>query len=392
MKILVVAYDVSSYSSGASVNKVITEGLVSKGQKVAVLASRVESSCVLHSRLVTKSKYILNSKLTKLLIIVIGRDLRYLHWIYSAFYKNCRKIAEFEPDIVYALADSGRACVLELATKIAKKLNKPLAIHLVDPIPPSRHYITSKILHKRIPLTIIEALKYTSLLTINNKMMLEYQQKNTNCEILSKSIVMADPIIRSTDMKYGPTSESRVILSYLGSFNTMRTPRALIEGFAKYNHINPNSELNIIGYNIISLDDYDIGRDVRERIKLIKWTVDLESVYKKSTILVDIDANAVSDVLISHKIKQYLTIDRVILAITCDDSPSAQMFGNLVNSVVICNHSPGSVEEGIKKAANIKYNPIIFKEREILVREMNVETAMGNLMLHLEKIKDTQGA
>jgi|GEM_PF-2693121 len=386
MKILVVAYDVSLYCSGGSVNKKLAEGLASSDHTVSILSSRVNSEQSFHARYVLAPQYEIPSKFAKLVIIVFGRDIRFLCWMISAYSKYFKAIKKFNPDIVYALGSSGKGCVLSLSHAMAKKLKKPLAIHLVDPIPPPKHYENNALLRRRMPSTIEAAMKYSSLLSINNSDMLAYQQKCTNCDISSKAIVLPDPIESLKTIITEPPSASKLVLTYLGTLTEARNPSALLSGFAQYCEVDPNSELRILGHNEISLMDYPISEEVVDKIIFHEWISDVETACRESSILIDVDADAEDDIFTSHKIKEYLTIDRVILLITRKNSPSSRLFRNMNRSIVICDHSPESIKDAIHKASSITYDPSIFRERERVLKYLHIDAVMNRLLAKFEEI------
>ena len=140
MRILVIAYDISNLSSSASVNKMLTEGLCNCGNSVAVIASQVRSSANFEESICVKPRVQLPVKIAKLAILASGRDLRYCLWSFHAYREALGKVIKFQPDIIYALGSSGKGYILNLAYRLSKRVDKPLAIHLVDPIPPPRHY------------------------------------------------------------------------------------------------------------------------------------------------------------------------------------------------------------------------------------------------------------
>ena len=55
-------------------------------------------------------------------------------------------------------------------------------------------------------------------------------------------------------------------------------------------------------------------------------------------------------------------------------------------SIVICDHSPEGIKDAIHEASTITYSPSIFVEREGVLKELNIETAMNRLLPKFEEI------
>jgi hypothetical protein len=94
----------------------------------------------LDNSLISTSRYILNPKLNKLFSIVFRRFLKLKVWEVTFYYSHIKKIKEFNPDFVISLVSRDTEASMNLANRIANKIRKPHIIHMVDPIPPPKHW------------------------------------------------------------------------------------------------------------------------------------------------------------------------------------------------------------------------------------------------------------
>lgn len=321
--------------------------------------------------------YVYPERISKIITILFHQNIKYYLYgkkILGVIARN-NIVNSFRPDIIFALCSRDFDILMTVAMKISKKYKIPYAIHLVDPIPPPKGWETYEIYRKSLVYIVKKQIQHCDLFSMSNEHMLKFQQENIDFNIRNKSFVIPDPISDKFNW-YGEKIGVKKVIVYLGSFYSARKPDALINGFALFALEDKVTELHIVGYNKINLDDYKITTTVKSRIKLLSWVSEVDKIIENADLLVDVDADIEGDVFVSSKLKKYLSTDRMILSITRNNSPSYCLLSSLKESVYISSHDPSEVSVAISKALNIKYFPSVFHERYILFEKFSVSAVV----------------
>jgi len=372
-------------SAGGKVIENILKGLIGEGHELLAICAENNLKNASSANIIkVPYRYVFHQRIDKISTILFHVSLRHRYWQYFVIRHYKKVIREFKPQLIYPIGSGGSIAVLNLGMGIAKSLRVPFAIHLLDPIPAQKGWETYENYRKSRVHTIKNALKYADLIIMGNPQMLEFQQSNLNFDILSKSMVVPDPVVANPIKLDSLPANNK--LTFLGSFYGARKPDSLLLGFSKYIEKDSNAILQIVGLNNIQLNNFSISEKAKQQIVFQKWTSDLKMVFEQAKVLIDVDADIDGDVFISSKLKEYLTLDRVILSITRQNSPARKMLTGLTKSIVFSGHNPIEVAEAIEKALNAGSDISIFKERKTLLTYLSIERIASELSTNFERI------
>ncbi len=88
--------------------------------------------------------------------------------------------------------------------------------------------------------------------------------------------------------------------------------------------------MHIVGSNKINLNHFNISEDAKTKILFHPFSTNLKAVFERSRVLIDVDADIEEDVFISSKLKDYLSVNRMIVSITGKNSPSRKFYLELL--------------------------------------------------------------
>jgi hypothetical protein len=135
--------------------------------------------------------------------------------------------------------------------------------------------------------------------------------------------------------------------------------------------------------------DKILTKEERNHVTSAPHTLDLEPLFARAKVLVDIDADLEKDPFLSSKIVTYLKVNRVILSETGKITPSREMFAGL-NTVVQCDHNEESLYKGMLRAIELADSNPDFSEREPLVEKFSIERVASILDESLKELHNTK--
>ncbi len=386
MRIVILTTQLGKGPGGKVVANIISE-LASQNYKLLVICSECHVNTAVNINLkVVPFKWLFPMKLTKLFIVMFRVTLRHRYW-QSYVYRNFKNdVTDFNPDFIYAIGSGGTQVVYNLGLAIAKYSNVRLALHLLDPIPGPKGWENYEIYRKSLIHTFKKSLKEADLITMGNHHMLEYQQRNLKFDILGKSFIVPDPVVNKP-IKLSSLSQ-KYVLTFLGSFYGARKPDRLLEGFSEYNKNNPEAELHIVGTNRINLNHFDVSEDAKKKILFQGFTTNLLEVFERTRVLIDVDADIDEDVFISSKLKEYLSVNRMIVSITGENSPSRQLLSGITKSVIVSDFDKFKISKAIEKAMDTKYDVNLFDDRKSVLAFLNVSRICNEIVKNFERISN----
>lgn len=377
MKILILTFNLGVTASGIITNRLVNE-LYNKGHEIVVLTGFSDDEE--RKFKVTKcSPFPLKpARLYTFIGNMIQRDLNLIFWELRAYY-NAKKIMKlFHPDIIYARSSPG--CSFNVGLRLSRKYNIPLALHFVDPLPATPDWHPNTKYRRKITKTYLPAIVHATSISFGNEAMLIYQQETTNMYLRNKSFILPNPIPERRI--FNPPSSHAVVFTFLGTFIGSRSPESLLAAFSRVLKKEPSCELRIYGtsYKLMSnyLNQYG---EIGDKIKILDRTSDIYKVFEESTILVDVDANVPRQVFTSNKVMEYLSVNRYILSITPDNSPTSNLLKELKNTCFVTNHCVNNVESAMIKAINTEWSDALFNERA----SIRINVGIKNLTALLEK-------
>ena len=270
---------------------------------------------------------------------------------------------------------------------IAKKLGCKFALYTVDAFPAPGGWIARRNEfrgRKRIANRIFSA---ADLIAASNSHMLEYQFSVCKPKPTTRGVVLLtpSPICR----KVYPVSDEMLFL-YTGNIYGLRNPDHILKAFKRLLVKYPTSMFVIVGMSVrLRNIDNILNEEERKHVVVGEHTSDLEPLFRRAKILVDMDADREKDPFLSSKITSYLMVNRVILSETGRITPSREMFAGL-NTVVQCDHNEESLYEGMLRAIEISDSSPDFSERDALIEQFSIErvaTILNNSLKEICNIK-----
>lgn len=389
IKLLIIVSTLGESAFGRTTDRLITE-LAKKCDLSLVVADDTNTQKFKSlgvSTLVIKEKYSINIKVSKLIMILFAKEIEHFPWII----KNKNKVRQFckkqKPDIIYAYCSLGDTFIAKIASLVANDFNIKYAIHFCDPIPSPKGCETyEKFRINRIK-PLLKIFKDAAFLSFNNKKLIEHTQKYVPYKITHKSIVIPDSCISTLDNI--PASPKEFIFSYIGQFYTLnRRPENLIKAFNTFIKNHPDCYLQLVGSGDINLNIEGIDALTKNHIKVIGWTKNVEEYLKNSNVLIDITLDIEEDLFISSKIKNYLTINRIILSIAREQSATRDFLKGVDETIVKCNHDVDSIVKGMEECYNRfkNYIDLPYIEREKIISECSVNNVAIRIIKTIKSI------
>ena len=112
-----------------------------------------------------------------------------------------------------------------------------------------------------------------------------------------------------------------------------------------------------------------------------------EDYIRKSSVLIDIDADIANDVFISSKLIQYLSYDRTILCISPENSPARKLLQNKTKTVIISGHKQDDILSALVTAGKLSKTNTEYSEREQLLNLFDIETIVAKWNNSISGIK-----
>ena len=217
--------------------------------------------------------------------------------------------------------------------------------------------------------------------------MLEYQLSifPNKPNLYSDSLLTPSP-----DRSYVAPPSNEMLFLYTGSLYGMRNPDHFFKAFKRLLAKYPNAQFVIVGIKkkFRNLEKI-LSKEELKHISSAPHTLDLEPLFARAKVLVDIDADLEKDPFLSSKIVTYLKVNRVILSETGKITPSREIFAGL-NTVVQCDHNEDSLYEGMLRAIEVADSNPDFSEREALIKEFSIETVSARFWRGLQAICNSQ--
>ncbi len=392
MKILIIAFHLGVTSSGNLTDRVARE-LCKKGHEIIVLTGFSDGE-EKEFKVIKCSSFLLRLSVRILCELefignIIQRDVLFALWELWA-YCNAKKILKvFLPDVVYARSSPG--CSFNTGFKLSRKYNIPLMLHFADPIPPPPPWRTNKRYRSKITKTFLPATIHASSISFGNESMLIYQQETTSLDIQNKSFLLPNPIPRPRILN--PPSSHVVVFTFLGSFIESRNPEAILTAFSMVLRRETSCELHIYGTSCKLVAKYlkQYKQLISDKVKFRPRTSDIYKVLEEATVLIDVDSNVQRQVYRSNKVMEYLSVNRFILSITPDNSPTYNILKDLKRTCFISNHCIENIKNGMLKAINTKWDNGLFNERKKIREIIGISNLSDLLEKKLLDIANNQG-
>ena len=272
-------------------------------------------------------------------------------------------------DVVVSLMASSQLMPLVCGRYLARELGCKFAVYAVDAIPGPGGWTKPREYRRKIQV-VRRYYSSCDYVASANRHMLDFQLSTFKHKPGLHTGVLLTP---SPAESYELPISSENLLLYTGSLYGLRNPDHLLKAFKRLLVKYPDAQLLFIGMTIkLKRINKILTPEERERIVIMRPTNNLEPLFCRAKVLIDIDADRNKDPFLSSKIVTYLKVNRMIVCETGRETPSREMFAGL-NTIIQCDHSADSLYDGISRALEMASQPQDFSEREQLIREFSIE-------------------
>lgn len=317
-----------------------------------------------------------------------GWNRRFMRWfgitpISERWGHTAADIVADDYDVVISMTSSVHLDAVVCGRVIAQQKSCKFAIYTVDAIPAPGGWTRKRREFWGKNRVVARNFAAADYLAAANSHMLAYQLGLFE----HKEGLVSDVVYTIAPEKYfhAPPSDEMLFL-YTGSLYGMRNPDHFLKAFKRLLVKYPNAQFLIVGIKKkFRHIDKILTEEERKHVISAPHTQDLEPLFARAKVLVDIDADLEKDPFLSSKIVTYMKVNRVILSETGRITPSREIFAGL-NTVVQCDHNEDSLYEGMLRAIEIADSNPDFSEREELIKEFSIETVSARFWRGLQAI------
>ena len=350
---------------------------LSENHKLDVLTSDYDPSYKLsevRNILQIKRKYI-HPRIHKLLISIFG--INPFDWLWSKkaiSLLNKKKYKDY--DLVFSLISFHHYTPLIAGVLYTKNHPSKLAVHSLDAIPAPIGWSKNDSYFKGVKRMMGKYLPKSDFFFTTNEQMLKYQLST----FIPKNDIITEVIYNPSYGKleyYNYSMGGKNTFLYTGGLYGLRKPEYVLGAFKKILKEFPDSILEFVGSHL-STDYFSIfSSDEREKIIIHPFNRDLSEYYERATALIDIDADLPDDVFLSSKIVNYITINRIIITETGENSPSRELFKG-IPSVLQCGHNIDELAAAMKEAIQ-QQGKVNFSDRATVISLFDLTSVINKL-------------
>ena len=286
-------------------------------------------------------------------------------------------------DVVIAFMATSQPTPVVCGRFISEKLGCKFASYAVDAIPAPGGWTRKKSEFRGKARILARNLASADYVASSNPHMLEYQLTVFPNKPTLRSDVLFTP---SPDQYYNYPPSNELLFLYTGSLYGLRNPDHFFKAFKRLLKVYPQARVEIVGIKCkLRNIEKILSPEELTHVSRGEHTSDLEPLFRRATVLVDIDADLEKDPFLSSKIVTYMKVNRVILSETGKITPSREIFAGL-NTVVQCDHNEDSLYEGMLRAIEVAGSNPDFSEREPIIKEFSIEQVSAKFYRGLQEI------
>lgn len=272
--------------------------------------------------------------------------------------KILKKIDINKYDFVFSMISLHNFLPLYLGSHIKKiKPEIQWSVYSVDAIPPPQGWGTQNYYRNGLIKMMNKFLRNVNYLYFSNEVMLDYQMRLLKYKFKGKSGYIYTLPQNLQFTSYPKEEKESFNFLYTGGIYEARKPDELIKAFYDFNKIKPSSKLYFVGTNpmAINLEKYD--ETFKSKVIFVGYTDNLDFYYKLADVLIDIDAAFDNDVFVSSKFFNYLMVNRPIMCITGNNSPTSLIVNKYnIPEVYVVNHKSPVILQAMLEIAEKQNN------------------------------------
>lgn len=285
-------------------------------------------------------------------------------------------------DVVMAFTASSQLTPIVAGRIIAKRLGAKFAVYSVDAIPGPGGW-TKADYFRGMMKVVGRNLPAADYIASSNRYMLDYQLTTFKPKDTLRTGVLLTP---SPSQEYLlPISEEKLFL-YTGTLYGLRNPDHIIKAFKRLLKVHPDARFIFVGMKMHMRNmDTILTAEERTHVEIMSHTNDLEPLFRRAKVLVDMDADKDSDPFLSSKIVTYLKTNRIILCETGRHTASRELFAGH-RTIIQCDHNEDSLYEGMLQALALGCEEQDYSEREAVIEKFSIENVTSLLKHDLEEV------
>jgi glycosyltransferase involved in cell wall biosynthesis len=280
-------------------------------------------------------------------------------------------------DLVIAFVTSAQLTPVVFGRLYAEQHNTKFAIYSVDAIPAPGGWTKPREYHGKMRI-VARNFAAADYVASSNAHMLAFQLTTFKHKEGLRSNVLLTP---SPAKEYNLPEGERATLLYTGSLYGLRNPDYFFKAFKRLLRDYPDAEAIFVGMGMKFRNMRSIlSAEELKRVTVLNHTDNLEPLFRRATVLVDINADRESDPFLSSKIITYLKTNRMIICETGGDTPSREVFAGL-DTIILADHSAESLYEAMTLAVERAHSKPDFSERAEVIRRFSIEE-VGEILRH----------
>ncbi len=374
MNILLISYFYGEEASGIISERIACE-LAAQGQSVIVVTSSNYSKkhdvvkVIRVSPVIKESLFVYRVVRKFFYILGCGRYIWHKGWQYQSRKEVRRLIKKQHFDWIYCRSTPFDANMVMVGVDTVI----PVLQHFTDPLPPEGAYLPKGASAKWLLRKAEKIVNKASLLSFGNEFMYSYQVSLLNKPI--KNFFISYDASSSSELHFLPKPSNEVYtIVYLGNIYGARNPRPLIEAMEYLG----GDHLKLVIYSKRPRTGY-----IQETFVEYKGVEkDVFSVMEKADLLLDLDGDSLNQVYISSKLKDYLLVNRPILSITPQGSPSSMLLSGLKTARVV-NNDFKSISAALNAMRNIDYQDVDYYERKKIINMFSPSEVVKEIIKHM---------
>lgn len=377
MNILYLSYNLGETASGI-INARIVNELEAQGHNIYVIVENIcysqlksENIKVYECRsLIGKSKLLSRIRVKLLTWLKFSAYNSNWIWRFKALNKAKKIIRDNHINWIFARTTPIDPCMV--GVKLKRQFNINLYCHFSDPLPPPSQHRDK--VWKRFYRDSFEIITNSDLISYGTTQMYEFIQSLMVYDFSNKFIHTPDVMSSSELLTIPQCRKDTVQLLFLGNIYGNRNPSELFKAIEELNRDGIQCYIKICSVipNKFSVDS--------RYVNYCGYVSDVITTMAESDILVDLDMDDTLPVYMSSKLKDYLMINRPILCITTENSPSFSLLKDRSSCRVTLNESK-SIKSNIKDLISNKIH--CYDDRLDLVKMFSPKVVVSNIIQRL---------
>ncbi|MBO6185066.1 MAG: glycosyltransferase [Chryseobacterium sp.] len=348
MRILFITTELGKRAPGKVYESFIDDYIKKYGEENIDIIT-TESNSNSNNVKIYKRRYI-HPRLRKLSVILFSVDL--FDWLLAKRINKSIDVTEY--DVVFSLMSLHNFMPLYLGN-LLKNSNKKVDwyVYSVDAVPPPLGWGESTFYRKGLIKMVRTYFKNVNKFYSSNEVMLNYQLNLLDYSFSGGKGYIHTPGKYKEKKIFVKNNDGFFNLLYTGGIYGVRRPESLIEAFYKITLHYENTRLYFVGTNPISVDLSKYDDTFKSKVIFVGYTDDLEKYYQLADVLIDIDADLDNDVFMSSKFFNYIMINRPVLSITRENSPTyLYTLKNELENIHFAKHYTDDIENVLKNLIN----------------------------------------